>query len=281
MPGSKTYTSNKVNELLEFDFFEGISEIEKNRSKGISSVISEEIIKICISLYFTTFTGIFSTTENTVDSVSNLKLMSQCILLFAVVYISATVAWKIFKWILDAIFNKRLLIGEKKKAYVSFHKRIINHIYLGISFENKYNEYLTKSQNGENDLCLDLASNYLSQSVHYFRVAKNELFELIPTKSGKCGFREKLNASFLDYVGYPLILISLITAQRSLNRLLNSKTAIDNFKNKLDSKNNNTTINNAYSKSISDLFSDIELYVGNYESFLERVISLERIAKRA
>lgn len=279
MPGSKTYTTNKVNELLEFDFFEGINEIEKNRSKNISSAISEEIIKICISLYVSTYTGVFSSTENAADSVYNLKVMSKCILIFVIIYIVATVSWKVLKWIFDAIFNKRLLLGEKKKAYISFHKRIINHIYLGISFENKYNEYITKTSNRKNDLNLDLASNYLSQSVHYFKVAKSELFELIPTKAGRSAFREKLNAKYLDYIGYPLIFTSLITAQRSLNRLLNSQNNINQYKANIDSENNNSTIRNAYKKSIDDLFHDINTYTSDYQALLERVISLEKTAK--
>ena len=34
MPGSKTYTSNKINELLEMEFLDGVSKMEKHSAKN-------------------------------------------------------------------------------------------------------------------------------------------------------------------------------------------------------------------------------------------------------
>ena len=41
MPGSKTYTSNKVNELLESEFLTSINGLEKSRIKNISKMNKE------------------------------------------------------------------------------------------------------------------------------------------------------------------------------------------------------------------------------------------------
>ena len=42
MPGSKTYTSNKVNELLESEFLTSINGLEKSRIKNISKIYNDE-----------------------------------------------------------------------------------------------------------------------------------------------------------------------------------------------------------------------------------------------
>ena len=42
MPGSKTYTSSKVNELLELEFIDNFHDLEKNRFKGVSRTIFSE-----------------------------------------------------------------------------------------------------------------------------------------------------------------------------------------------------------------------------------------------
>ena len=50
MPGSKTYTSNKVNELLESEFLTSINGLEKSRIKNISKIFFEETLKVILLL---------------------------------------------------------------------------------------------------------------------------------------------------------------------------------------------------------------------------------------
>ena len=278
MPGSKTYTSNKVNELLEHDFFDGINDMEKHRLKSFSKSIFMEIIKICLSLLLTTFISIFTlpTQDNESSLIINLEIISLCLAGFICFYILTNVLFVVVKWIFDALFNKRLFSSEKKKAYLIFHKKIVNHIYLGISFENKYNAYISHASNKTDDLNLDLASNYLSQSVHYFKIALSEIQELIPPDTQKRGWREKKNAEFLDHIGFPLLSVSLVSAQRSLNRLVATETQIKELTKTVLANANEQAIKQAYSNSIEGLFSEINLYICGYESKLERVLCLQK-----
>lgn len=277
MPGSKTYTSNKVNELLEHDFFDGINDMEKHRLKGISFSIFAEILKICLSLLVTSFISIFTLPpqDDETNLIFNLEVITICIAIFIGAYLVINIIFRIGKWILDAIFNKRLLSSEKKKAYLIFHKKIVNHIYLGISFENKYKVYISNASNEIDDLNLDLASNYLSQSVHYFKIALAEIQDLIPPDVKEKGWREKKNAEFLDHIGFPLLNVSLVSAQRSLNRLLATESQIKKLTNSVLASYNKTTIQLAYSSSIEGLFVEINSYIISYESKLERVLYLQ------
>lgn len=277
MPGSKTYTSNKVNELLEHDFFDGINDIEKNKLKGFSKAVCTEILKICLSLLVTSLISLFTlpAQDSEANLLFNFKIISICTAVFIGVYLLTNIIFWIGKWVLDAIFNKRLLTSEKKKSYLMFHKKIVNHIYLGISFENKYNVYISTASNKIDDLNLDLASNYLSQAVHYFKIALDEIQDLIPPDVKKDGWREKKNAEFLDYIGFPLLNVSFVSAQRSLNRLLATEIQIKNLTNSILANDNKTAIQLAYSSSIEGLFVEISSYINSYESNLERVLKLQ------
>lgn len=280
MPGSKTYTSNKVNELLEVEVIDSINDLEKQRLKSISTTLFCEIIKVSISILVTTLINllILSAKENTESSWSDLKIIAICISMFILIYPIINGLAIVFKWLFDALFNKRICSTEKKKGYLNFHKKIVNHIYLGISFENKYNMYISKASSQADDLNLDLATNYLSQSVHYFKIAKDELQELIPEKNS--GVLEKRNAEFMDFIGFPLMNVSLISGQRSLNRLLAAEQKICNLAQEITAEANGGVIKQAYLTSISSLYSEIKRYVSRYEDFLERSIALQILVEK-
>lgn len=277
MPGSKTYTSNKVNELIEEEFIDGINNLEKQHSKSISNTVFWEITKVSISILATTLINLLLASQNgySTPSWSDLRIISSCIIIFIVMYFIVNGLAIAFKWLFDAIFNKRLLSSEKKRGYLIFHKRIVNHIYLGISFENKFNMYISKASSKEDDLNLDLATNYMSQSAYYFKIAKEELIELIPERSS--GILEKRNADFLNFIGFPTLNISLISAQRSLNRLNAAEKQIRAFIVNMNAKSNEGVIKQAYQKSINDLYAEIKEYIAKYEDFLERSITLQKI----
>lgn len=279
MPGSKTYTSNKVNELLEHDFLAGINDMEKHRLKGVSFSIFKEVLKLCLSLFFTTLMSMLTLStkeENQSDLIFSLEVISIFTAVFIGFYILTHIIFFIGKWVFAALFNKRIFPAEKKKAYLIFHKKIVNHIYLGISFENKYNLYISNATNKIDDLNLDLASNYLSQSVHYFKIALTDIQDLIPPYIKGKDFREKMNAEFLDYIGFPLINVSLASAQRSLNRLLATESQVKDLTNSILANNNGTTIQLAYSSSIKGLFEEINSFINSYELNLERVLNLQK-----
>lgn len=280
MPGSKTYTSNKVNELLEAEFIDSINDLEKQRIKSVSTTLFWEIIKVSVSLLVTTLINllILPAKENSEGSWEELKIIAICISVFILIYLIINGLAIVAKWLFDALFNKRLFFAEKKKGYLVFHKKIVNHIYLGISFENKYNTYISKASNQADDLNLDLATNYLSQSVHYFKIAKEELQELIPEKNS--GVLEKRNAEFLDFIGFPLMNVSLISGQRSLNRLLATEQKICDIAKEITAESNGAVIKQAYLSSISNLHSELKRYVSRYEDFLERSIALQTLIEK-
>ncbi len=276
MPGSKTYTSNKVNELLESEFLTSINGMEKGRIKSLSKLFFEETIKVILSLLVTTIIGVFSNIadEEAGNLEYNLKIIAIGLAIFLGAYLLLNGLHWVVRWLFHAVFNKRILRSEKKKAFWKFHKQIINHIYLGISFENKYNEYLRHSSENENDLNFDLAMNYLSQAVHYFEIAENELDDLIPdtVSSNKKPIKD---ANFLAHVGYPLLNVSLVSAQRSLNRLFKSKNELVRIIDKVQASSNVEAIKTGYLNSEIALFDEISSYTGKYNQFLERTLFLQ------
>lgn len=289
MPGSKTYTSNKINELLEMEFLDGVSKMEKHSAKKLSSTFFLEVLKISLSLLISVMVEYFSlkegltATEQIVEPTNNLIAKMEMIIfivsVFVLSYLTIHLLVVVGKWLFSAIFNKRILPSEKTKAYVDFHKKIINHIYLGISFENKYNVYMSVKSDQKAEIVVDLAANYLSQATHYFKLAKDELSELIPTEVKRGSYLDRRNAKYLDHIGYPIVNIALISGQRSLRRLLGTKADMLGVANPNATEANGQSLKQGYKDSLDSLFNEINVYADCYQAFLERVAHLQKMLK--
>lgn len=289
MPGSKTYTSNKINELLEMEFLDGVSEMEKHSARKLTNAFFCEVLKISLSLLASVGIEYLSLKETSTSAKPAIEPMGELIVemetiislisVFVLSYLLINLLVFVGKWIFSAVFNKRILPSEKAKSYADFHKKIINHIYLGISFENKYNVYVSVANAQKNDINFDLAANYLSQAVHYFRLAKDELSELIPSQVKRGSYLDRRNAMYLDYIGFPIITIALISGQRSLMRLLETKNKILNVTDSIVAKANQHSIKQGYSNSFKFLFDVIGSYVDCFQGFLERVEDLQMLVQ--
>lgn len=287
MPGSKTYTSNKINELLEMEFLDVVSEMEKHSAKKLTNAFFGEVLKISLSLLASVGIEYLSLKETStsakpaVDPTGKLIVEMETIISLILVFILSYVLINLFilvgKWIFSAVFNKRILSSEKAKSYADFHKKIINHIYLGISFENKYNIYVDVASGQPNDINFDLTANYLSQAVHYFRLAKDELSDLIPTQVKKWSYLDRRNAKYLDYIGFPIINIALISGQRSLMRLLETKDKLLKITDSIVADANVLSIKQGYSNSLIVLFDEIDSYADCFQDFLKRVADLQML----
>ncbi|MBQ8314990.1 MAG: hypothetical protein IJX95_04525 [Lachnospiraceae bacterium] len=276
MPGSKTYTSSKVNELVELEIFDGLQDLEKQRLKGISFTIFLEVIKISLSILITSLLQLPSATDEK-ELILDLKTSAICICVFVVVYLVLNLLVIVGKWLFDACWNKRRLLREKKLGHAYFHKKIVNHIYIAISFENKYIAYLKRSSSVKDNLNVDLGVNYLSQATHYFKIAKSELVQLIPPEAKRRGKREIKNAQYLAFIGYPVLNSSLVSAQRSLHRLLMSNEEIMQLINNIDEDENVATIKKGYGDSVEKIYFALKQYADDFEEFLERVLTLEKL----
>lgn len=287
MPGSKTYTSNKINELLEMEFLDVVSEMEKQSARKLTNAFFGEVLKISLSLLASVGIEYLSLKETSTSAkpavgsmgelIVEMETIISLILVFILSYLLINLLVFAGKWIFSAVFNKRILPSEKSKSYADFHKKIINHIYLGISFENKYNVYVSMASKQKNDINFDLAANYLSQAVHYFRLAKDELSDLIPSQVKRGSYLDRRNAMYLDYIGFPIINIALISGQRSLMRLLGPKDDILKVTDSIVVKANEHTIKQGYAKSFKVLFDDIGSYVDCFQDFLKRVADLQML----
>lgn len=287
MPGSKTYTSNKINELLEMEFIDVVSEMEKHSAKKLTNAFFGEVLKISLSLLASVGTEYLSLKKTSTPAkpavepmgelIVGMETIISLIIVFILSYLLINLLARVVKWVFSAVFNKRILPSEKAKAYADFHKKIINHIYLGISFENKYNAYVSMVSKQKNDINFDLAANYLSQAVHYFRFAKDELSELIPSQVKSGSYLDRRNAMYIDYIGFPIINIALISGQRSLMRLLETKDDILKASDSIVVEANEHSIKQGYSKSFQFLFDDIGSYVDCFRGFLKRVADLQML----
>lgn len=287
MPGSKTYTSNKINELLEMEFLDVVSEMEKHSARKLTNAFFGEVLKISLSLLASVGIEYLSLKETSTSAkpavgsmgelIVEMDTIISLILVFILSYLLINLLVFAGKWIFSAVFNKRILPSEKSKSYADFHKKIINHIYLGISFENKFNVYVSMASKQKNDINFDLAANYLSQAVHYFRLAKDELSDLIPSQVKRGSYLDRRNAMYIDYIGFPIINIALISGQRSIMRLLGTKKDILKLTDSIDVKANEHTIKQGYTKSFNVLFDDIGSYVDCFQDFLKRVADLQML----
>lgn len=287
MPGSKTYTSNKINELLEMEFLDGVSEIEKHSARKLTNAFFGEVLKISLSLLASVGIEYLSLKETSTtvrpavgsrgELIAEIETIISLIIVFILSYLIINLLVFAGKWIFSAVFNKRILPSEKSKSYADFHKKIINHIYLGISFENKYIVYVAMASKQKNDTNFDLAANYLSQAVHYFRLAKDELSELIPSQVKRGSYLERRNAMYIDYIGFPIINIALISGQRSLMRLLGTKDKILKITDSIVADANELSIKQGYSNSLTVLFDEIDSYADCFQDFLKRVSDLQML----
>lgn len=280
MPGSKTYTSNKVNELFEIEMQESAQLVEDKKGKNIASTVFWEVLKIAASILGTTYYNYrFMLPEkeitDTIPYSEQLRLLLYHILGFIVLYILLTGLCKLFRWLIEIFFSKRVFPSVKKQSYDRFHKKILNYIYLGVSFENKFNVYLTHHLESEENLNyatdFDLTINYLSQSIYYFDKAYSGIDDIIPQRIKPNGRKEKANAKFLKYIGYSHLLVAFASAHNSLMRLVNSTEIL---KSKISDIP--TTISESYKLSVDDLKQNyIVRLKDNYETLLVRTKSLK------
>ena len=216
MPGSKTYTANKVNELFEIEVHDTIHEIETQHS--FRSGFFLEIIKIAISVLLSTIASIHTSDSN----IQGINLLIHCIVIFILLYIVLTGLFAIGKYLVGTLLSRRIFRSIRKEQYNLFHKRTLNYVYLGISFENKYSSYLDKNKNctfvNGPSSDTDLIINYLAQAVYYFSIA-HDGFEIVIPKETNNKRKENINAKFVNYIGFPYLAISLSSALNSLDRL--------------------------------------------------------------
>lgn len=254
--------------------------VEDKKGKNIASTIFWEVLKITASILGTTYYNYcFVLPEkeivDTIPYSEQLRLLLFHILGFIVLYILLTGLCKLFRWLIEIFFSKRVFPSVKKQSYDRFHKKILNYIYLGVSFENKFNVYLMHHLKSESSLNyttdLDLAINYLSQSIYYFDKAYSGIDDIIPKRIKPNGRKEKANAKFLKYIGYSHLLISFASAHNSLMRLANSTET-------LNAKITNipTVTSESYKLSVNDLKQNyIVRLKDNYESLLVRTKALK------
>lgn len=281
MPGSKTYTSNKVNELFEIEMQESAYNSEAKKTKSIACMFFVEILKISLSLLGTIYFN-YKLNFSNLNISEKLSYSDQILFLikiicgFIVLYLSLAAFIIILKIIIEWLFGKRVFRGFRRKAYALFHKRILNYIYLGASFENKYNKYLNNYLNDNNSpdysKFLDLTMDYFSQSLYYFNKAYIEIDEFYPKKVKQNGRKEKLNAIFLNRIGFSHLIISFVSAYNSLKRLDDS---IDLLETRIVHCPN--IISESYKLAIDDLKqSYIMSLISNYDMLIIRTKALSQ-----
>lgn len=279
MPCSKTYTNNKANELLEVQMDESAHLIDVHKEKSIASTIFWEVIKITSSILLTTyfnFQFIIPTlnNNNTIPYPEQIKILLYHIAGFIILYVLFTGLIKLIKWLFEILFSNRMFSSVKTQAYNLFHKRVINYLYLGVIFENKYSVYLNQKSKDKNDKNYnrDLAINYFSQSIYYYKKADIEIENIIPERVKKEGRKEKTNAKFLNSIGYSHILISFNSAKNSLTRMNESITNLYEI---------SSSDLEFYKPIISNLQQDyIEPLIDKYQSHIIRTNELMQTLKK-
>lgn len=248
MPGSKTYTANKVNELYEIEVHDTLHAMEHKH--GLVSNAFWEVLKISLSVLLTAIVSVSSTSG--VDG-TGIDMLIYYTISFIILYVVLTALFKLLRLLIEILFSARIFPSVKKEYYNLFHKRTLNYIYLGISFENKYSSYLEKCAKEDyvNNPCsdTDLIINYLSQSVYYFFLAQEEFDKVIPKRT-QSERKEKLNKKFLEYIGFPYLTISLASAKNALERLVNHISCLTSVISKSAYPDD---IKNSYTVSISKL----------------------------
>jgi hypothetical protein len=92
--------------------------------------------------------------------------------------------------------------------------------------------------------------------------------------------QDQRNAKYLEYIGFPIVVIALISAQRSLNRLLETQNCMLKITDTIAAKANLHHIQHGYSNALQSLFLEIGTYVTCYQSFLMRVADLQELLRK-
>lgn len=269
MPGSKTYTSYKANELLEFELLNAIQSMNKKRSSSFRFTLFWEVVKISISVVFA---SLFSPYIDGKSLSEQWNFLGTLVLLFLLSYLAVSGLLVVAKWLFDALFNKRRLRKEQVYANDYFHKRILNYVYLAIGFENKFNCYLQKYSCCSNNCSeVDLIVTYLAQAVYYFEKANTELKKIIPPKEMEKNIKkEKVNAEYLSIIGYDYLITSIEGSINSIKRISGAAKELEVnhpllFKCIFDQK---------YQDNVSALALTANMLILSYEQYYERVYAL-------
>jgi len=232
MPGTKTFTSIKSNEWLEFNLVQELRKMNENQNYSLKIVA--EFFRLIFSAAITSViflsTNILETFKDAAGA-NNLWLMIKDATLVLGLFVGFyfIVFWlgKAVSFLFDLFFNNRLLKKNKEKYRRFFYSRTYNMIMLGMSFENKSRYYsnefsgdISKKSYDEiikSSHSLDLVIMYLSQAIYYFDTAERELNDIIPNSmSGK---KEEKNVEFLNYIGVSNMRLGINASINSLCRL--------------------------------------------------------------
>lgn len=261
MPGSKTFTSTKSNELLEYDLINEIKSINDSNLQKVCSKITIEFFKLLFSFAITSVLSIskniFHHLTNSEDAYNLLLMLYDAMkvfIIFLLSYIFIHYLGKFLTSLFNLVFNERILNAKKDNYKRMFYSRTYNMIMLGISFENKSNHYKnnfaeeikskTYNEIVKDSNYIDLIVMYLSQSIYYFEVAETDLCKIIPVRmSGK---KEKVNLNYINHICISNLKLDLNSSINSLCRLSNliifllNQTNLDNpsFSDILDAFNN-------------------------------------------
>lgn len=159
MPGSKTYTSTKSNELFEAEIElylkkqNSSSAVEKciNVIIEVAKIILSAIIPIYIDQGFAKLFSASNTVSQNQTSIPNpnsvltpqfvAELFVPLIFYFSIGYAVLTILFSILKYLVQCFLSGRFWPKSKEAAKVYYHKVTLNQILLAMSFENKLRFY--------------------------------------------------------------------------------------------------------------------------------------------
>lgn len=286
MPGSKTFTSTKSNEWLEFDLVQELRKMNESYFKKFCLKIMVEFFRVIFSAAITSVISISTTISDDIKDAAienNLWLMLKDTLLILGIFIGCYLLvyflGKAASFLFNLFFNNRLLKKNKEKYKRFFYRRTYNMIMLGISFENKSSYYINLFSSDIDNKSydeiiissnsLDLIIMYLSQAIYYFDTAERELYDIIPNSmSGK---KEKRNIEFLHYIGISNMRLDINSSINSLCRLLQSA---ENLNGRENLKNDEFTANMiVITKKTNDL-------LGKYRTHFTRIKSIPTVVPK-
>jgi hypothetical protein len=231
MPGSKTFTSSKMLELLEYSLIEEYQKMQKRTSGSKTFSCFIEVAKVCFSTMLSSvfvlnanLSKIFSLEEPEGLIKAAAVLGIKICVVFLLGYILASLLLSKIIFLVNSIFNSRLTKKTKERSKQTFCHITANLIMLAVSFERKCYAYHKEEGSITNELernaWMDLEIKYFIQAISYFELAGKRLQDAIPDQMKFC-LKEKVNQKFEDYIGFDNLIIHITIALQSMDRLKN------------------------------------------------------------
>lgn len=288
MPGTKTFTDTISNDLLVYDIVAELKSQNEENTKRTTIKIFVEFSKIVLSILIASIISLKANVYEILivaeERYSLWKMLLGVIILYVMViilYLILTLIVKLVASLRNYFLNDRSRDSVKKEAISKFRNRTNNLLAYGVSFENKAS-YGLRVFEGDirgkgyqeivaDESSLDVIIMFFCRSIVFLDSAYKELHDTIPNEMQDK--KEKINAEFLNCIGYSDMFCSLLVARNTIARLMCAREKIEKW---VKFNNEDEKVKNAWDTIMMESAEELKELKAKYSVIFDRVDKLNK-----